>query len=542
MANDLSVKFSYNAKSYEFSLVPKQKSDAAKGTTFSIKMEDTLPEEVKRILQTISFDSVLSEQDLSERLQKFENGLSTAKIQEIAIRKFSPEKQREPKVQYVDTKQTAQSVPGPWSKKEQEILDPKRRDVAKAYWSLYVETNTNKDHTQLKQLIKASFGDQASTIETQFDEAVKHKKFDQFLPLFSRLSNFQMLSIDGGEDLHALPPGAALSPALKMTEQDFSQLKQYMKDIGFSGVVSISDKGDWNVIATTTIDDPSNKPFSIHSLGKIFTGVLAIQMIRQGIISKDALDLPLATQLDPSVIQALDKNPALQEHLKKTTLRQAMTHTGGLGNYLQRYNEAIDKAVADHSSMPVMDKPEDFLKYADDDVRTLKENEQIYSNTGILLVGLAIQYHYKEKNKVAKSFEDILQEHVIQPSKMSVYAPNAPGNACINRSNKANPSAPFISGSPAGGHFTTVKDLEKFGRWICGECQDPEFRKLVETYGSEFYGQGEIFHIGALENSSSAAFSAYPDSGQIMVVLSDSAEISGDFAAEKIYSALANKE
>ena len=71
---------------------------------------------------------------------------------------------------------------------------------------------------------------------------------------------------------------------------------------------------------------------------------------------------------------------------------------------------------------------------------------------------------------------------------------------------KASLNAPFdahLSGSPAGGYWTTPEDLRKFGEWIFKETQaDEGLKTLVMKYGGEFSKEGYIDHAGDTLNSS----------------------------------------
>lgn len=69
-------------------------------------------------------------------------------------------------------------------------------------------------------------------------------------------------------------------------------------------------------------------------------------------------------------------------------------------------------------------------------------------------------------------------------------------------------------GCPAGGYFSTTEDLCRFGSWISLECQDPEFMKLVERYGGEFYSSGTIRHAGGSPSSSSFLSILLPNAAQ----------------------------
>jgi hypothetical protein len=58
------------------------------------------------------------------------------------------------------------------------------------------------------------------------------------------------------------------------------------------------------------------------------------------------------------------------------------------------------------------------------------------------------------------------------------------------------------------------------GAWTALQWKDPNFVRLIETFGGEFYAQGQIWHKGLIP-SSSACFSSFPKYGITIAVLSD---------------------
>ncbi|NDD59523.1 MAG: hypothetical protein EBZ47_09855, partial [Chlamydiae bacterium] len=65
------------------------------------------------------------------------------------------------------------------------------------------------------------------------------------------------------------------------------------------------------------------------------------------------------------------------------------------------------------------------------------------------------------------------------------------------------------------------EDLCKFGSWAAQQCSDPNFLKLVEEYGKEFYpSKGEIRHDGVIP-SSSANLSSFIEHGVTIAIVSD---------------------
>jgi retinol-binding protein 3 len=327
----------------------------------------------------------------------------------------------------------ADAIPLSWSKEERE----KKLKVAQLYWEKKVigePENTHEgffdcirfnaqydptiDNSQdqlvqnLLQTIEAAIG-LNSPNESQKSDKTKAKidilvseQRDKFLKLFASLPRGVVGMINHGEGLNAFSPPPPRNPGkTSFTESDLQQLQQYMKEIEFSGVVCLSDsKGETHVLSSNDTLMNGNTSFAMHSIGKMFTGMLAMKMIEMGIIPEPSLDQPQSPldqpiQLDPEVMAKLPKE--IRDHLTKNdapTFRQLMLHKGGLGDYLPEYEKAIQHAIDNKEEVPKIQSPEDFIKYAETEIHELKEGETHYSNLGLLLVGLSIQHHYNLKN------------------------------------------------------------------------------------------------------------------------------------------------
>ncbi len=280
--------------------------------------------------------------------------------------------------------------------------------------------------------------------------------------------------------------------------------------VGFSGVIALQDAHGIHTVASTGIDP--HTPFAIHSVGKVFTGMLALRLIHQGLIPEEVLGQPV--QLAPDVISALPAS--IQAHLReqRPTLRQLMVHKGGLENYLGKYLDAIQTALDAGEEPPQLRRPEDFLIYADD--TTVPLSQYHYSNLGILLVGLSLQH------LTQTPFDTLLRQHVLEPSGVGCFSSQKPEGAKVN---PQDPVAPHICGSPAGGYWTTAADLCQFGTWAATQCKDPTFLRLMEHYGQEFYNLKweEIRHDGAIP-SASAYLISLRKAGVTIAIVSDRPE------------------
>lgn len=387
--------------------------------------------------------------------------------------------------------------------------------------------------------------------------------------------------------------------AHRIEKNDIDELHAYMHEEKISGAVAMrGDTGDLIIP-----DMPENKSsYAMHSVGKVFTGMLVMRMIQEGIITESALKKPL----DDDFIKTLPIS--IQNHLKENqiTLHQLMTHQSGLGDYLPQYFKDIEAGKE-----PKINKPEEFLQFEDKrwfavggyslelmygrpDVAKMdpkklyvgSEGEQglfcyvlqggeierislaylnpdmaksitetacdfidfndnqakaifditahagytadgiQYSNTGLVLVGLAIQAAYEKKYGPC-AYDKILRRYIIDDANISCFFSKMPKGS---RYNPEDQIAPHIAGGPAGGYWAKAEDLAKFGKWIYERCMAdekdtsdrPKLKRLIESYGQEFYypQYNCVAHGGAIPTSS-AFLRVSLETGSVIACLSD---------------------
>lgn len=404
-----------------------------------------------------------------------------------------------------------------WSKQEKQL----KHNVGELYWEKKVigePENTHEGFTGFLSFIAQydhTVDNRDDRLINELKHAIKTGNKEKFIEIFEFLPLGMVGMVNHGEGLDAFPEPIKRNPEKKMfTESDFVQLQQYMKEIKFSGVICLSDANGIHTLSSNE-NLKSDTPFAMHSIGKMFTGMLAIKMIEMGIIATDSLDKPI--QLDPKVMDKLEEYcPAIKEHLTKEgapTFRQIMLHQGGLDDYLNKYEAAIQRAIDDKETIPKIDSPEDFLKYAQDEIHDLKEGETHYSNLGLLLTGLSIQHHYNLKHPTEKkTYQEILAEFVLKPADISSFTLTRPEQGSYN---ERHPAAANIQGGPAGGYWITPMDLLKFGQWTAKQCEDKSFYGLVKEYGGEFqperqqikkeedFNPEELSHGGQIDSATS---------------------------------------
>lgn len=499
--SDLHVSLSYQSKLCTFDLVAGQKS------THSVKINGapyaliaTNPEQLalaKQILNASSLDSLSSVMELGKRIKQLPDAKKVSVV-------FST---NEVATHILGTKKESHV----WLENGKSLLPQKRRLLAEIYWKVKVQ-DEKADHSKFKQFL----GKEGAKI---FDQALadpKNKDFRLFSTLFDNFSNDDILNTYNAEGLGYPPLGVVKTEAYTITQEDLHNLQQYLDDSGFSGVVSISDATSTYCVCPTHQENLEGIPFSMHSVGKIFTGTLALMTL-----PSTAFDDKL--HLEESVVSSL-KEP-VQKHLSQPTLFQAMTHNGGFGDYLSEYEQAIQEALKKGDPLPVISKPEDFLKYADSTLHPLDKSH--YSNLGILLVALHTQHHTK------KPFDQLLQEHILGPAGITISSTRPEQG----RFKADDPCQGEVVGGPAGGPWITSQHLQKLGTWLHQKCREKNSPLLsaMEKHGTEFYvpEDREIRHNGN-SSSGSAMLSSFLDSRITISVLSDQ----DNFMANKVYYAI----
>jgi len=150
---------------------------------------------------------------------------------------------------------------------------------------------------------------------------------------------------------------------------------------------------------------------------------------------------------------------------EKVTVHQLLTHTSGMGDYLNAtYSANLDKMKSAADLLPL---------FVNDQLKFEPGTKWEYSNAGYALLGLIIE-------KVSgQNYSDYVKEHIFTPAGMvntdsyerDKAIPNlAVGYTRMTGIGRPDPSAPLrentpirpAKGSPAGGGYSTVEDLLKF--------------------------------------------------------------------------------
>jgi CubicO group peptidase (beta-lactamase class C family) len=527
MNPDLNVSFRHQGVNYDIKLVQGQKSDQSvqiNGISYTVLGDAEKLETACKILRSLSLDTVSSSQDLADRLSMYKDVTfaSTERIDTIGIKTLSNSLISK---SVDESERTTEKIGlSAWMKKDLSLLPHRQELVAQGYWDMYISNGAEKDHSMLIGFLK-SIPNGPENLEELFIKSINSPKdFALFLSLFRHLSTDNLHAINNGERLNA-PMVSLTNQPVKITQSFVEEVKELMRDTNFSGVVALSDGDSVHTITVDKLNQP-NAPFAMHSVGKMFTGALMLRLIEEKIISEKALTEFI--QLDDRIIK--DLPPAVSEQLSKTTLHDVMLHYGRYGDYLGNYQDDIDKALKENSSIPQINEPKDFLLYADRELIPEEDLEPVekdgpkiykYSNLGILLVGLSIEHLYnkyaEENSKEKLTYSEILNHYVIKPARMETFEVHMPEGARVNPEDQL---SSHISGGPAGGYWSTTGDLLKFGKWLGDESKKQNFMRLLDSYGGEFYKNRDISHSGSIE-SASAHVSHRIDNGLTIAVMSD---------------------
>jgi hypothetical protein len=401
----------------------------------------------------------------------------------------------------------AKQIESTWQ--QQELVEKEK--ILKAFWQERIIKYTKKSVDSFKDfIINTNYPkdlEWENKIEILFQDAVNQKiTFDLF---FDTLKNIPLSYIRAMNHVEKLIPNEQfedIEPNINGT--DLFNIQQYIQNKNMSVSLTIGSAKD-ELITPEFSENLAQYPFAIHSIGKVFTGIMTLLMVRDGVISED--ELHQVVQLDDVVKQKLPAS--VREQLQKVTLHQLMTHRAGLGDYLGAYVDAISEG-----KVPEIKQIDDFLPFIEDKVFPI--GEERYSNAGLLLVGFAIQHAYEKKFNEKIEYNDILQKYIIQKVGMTSFSPWKPTNGRYNLNDKI---APFIVGSPGGGYWMTAEDLAKFAQWIYQKAiQDAKFKELLEKYGQEFYdADREVISHGGAIPSSSAFLSVSLKTGATIAILSD---------------------
>lgn len=330
----------------------------------------------------------------------------------------------------------------------------------------------------------------------------------------------------------------------------------------FSGVALVRQRGQLRVAATGQADAAgtalqTQARFNLGSASKMFTAVAVAQLVAQGRLS---LDAPIGRWVE-----------GLAPPVAAVTVRQLLTHSGGLGNYMTPDKlPALQKAKTLDAQMALVD---------DQRPRFEPGSRFGYSNTGFVLLGRAVE------RASGQPFAAYLQAQVFSPAGMTQtsldpawpmaavtgftrlpeWVPgggpgqgsgpgpgpgpeSGPGPTGSGPRLPPPPSGPLrpaaesaLPGTPAGSAYSTAADMARFfdalgaGKLLPAEALreitraqinvSPPDAPVVLQYGLGFGVSRWQGHLGYGHNGGAPGVNAealrYPDDDLLIIVLSN---------------------
>ena len=235
--------------------------------------------------------------------------------------------------------------------------------ILKTFWEKCVLDPKRKDSVVMVKNILLSMNPDPQWA-TQVEEVFVKNDFDGFEKLFEHTPVWLLKAMNREEKLGNITKyeekQLEIKSEIKIESSDLQDLKQYMDERQLPAMVLLGSAKTGQFVTPNDEKEQLDVPFAIHSVGKVFTGVLTLLMIEQGIIPESKLNQPIEIDVD------LKKSfpPEVQVHLNKVTLHQAMTHMAGFKDYLGEYEKAINTALEKNEHVPKMEKIEDFIPLA----------------------------------------------------------------------------------------------------------------------------------------------------------------------------------
>ncbi len=260
--------------------------------------------------------------------------------------------------------------------------------------------------------------------------------------------------------------------------------------------------------------------FNLGSMNKMFTSTAIVRLAEQSRLS-----------FEDRISKYIDESWLPREVTDKITIRHLLTHSSGLGSY---FNAEYQK-----SSRELFRKLDDYKPLIRSDRPAFTPGERFrYSNTGMFLLGVIIEKVTQE------DYFDHIRKVIYEPAGMAssdCYEMDYPvENLAVGYSPdwksphgwQNNYYKHVIKGGPAGGGFSTVKDLHQFalallaGRYVSQASLKTMWTDhLGANYGFGFSvtkgPEGRVVgHSGGFSGINSQ-LDIYLDSGLVVAVMSN---------------------
>ncbi|HJW16792.1 MAG TPA: serine hydrolase domain-containing protein [Flavisolibacter sp.] len=279
----------------------------------------------------------------------------------------------------------------------------------------------------------------------------------------------------------------------------------------FSGNVFISHKGKTLFTRSYGKNDKGevnsiDQQFGLASMGKLFTAISILQLQEKGKL-----------KLSDSVGHFLPelKNKAVTA----ITIEQLLTHTSGMGDFFESatYNRIKDSVKDQMGLLPVIE--EEQLAFA-------PGKSWQYSNTGFVLLGIILE------KITGSTYDNYIRKNIFSPAGMHHSVPGGGG----------------------GGGTSTIVDLLHFAiALLNNKLLTPALTAKILNYtsplndqyglGTEHYKLGRehvVGHSGGYINECTE-LNIYPNSQNIVIILSNSNPPFGHFISDKIKELITRK-
>jgi CubicO group peptidase (beta-lactamase class C family) len=318
-------------------------------------------------------------------------------------------------------------------------------------------------------------------------------------------------------------------------------LRQYIEELArqdqFSGAVLIAKRGEPEPLLIQSyglasrafqIPNRTDTKFNLGSMNKMFTAVAVAQLVERGRL---AFNDPIAAHLP---------DYPREDIARKVTVHQLLTHTSGLGDYVNdRFWAARDHILA----------VKDYLALFTTDSLLFEPGESVrYSNAGYIVLGAIIE------RVSGQAYDGFVRDNIFAPLGMrdsDAYPLDrdtpkmAMGYTHISPDGETKPDEYWNNllalprrGGPAGGGYSTVEDLLRFARALLGHALlNPEMTAMIleskvdlatRAYSQYGYGFGVeragqsviVGHTGGAPGVN-GQLDMYPDTGYCAIVLAN---------------------
>jgi CubicO group peptidase (beta-lactamase class C family) len=331
----------------------------------------------------------------------------------------------------------------------------------------------------------------------------------------------------------------SLTPAFCADDEVAAQLREYMaaevKAHRFSGAVLVAQGG--RVLLKCGFGPANrelnvcNKPgtsFGIASLTKQFTASAIMLLQERG---KLRVSDPVANFI-----------PNWPAAWKDVTIHHLLTHTSGIPD--------LDLG-AERDEILNSDDPLRILDRLREKSPAFAPGEKMaYSNLGYVLLGCIVE------KASGQRYADFFHDNIFAPLKMSstrmenfseIVADRAAGYS-LHEGRLVNAARPGVPASAAGGLRSTVEDLYRWDRALCGDCflsrssRDAMFTAYTKNYGYGWvvttrFGRRMIRHNGTMPGFH-ASIARYPDEQACVIVLSNTDFCDSDIIGRELTAVL----